>query len=173
MRKSVLFALLLAACSGSSKSTPTQPVPVTADDPTCPVSVAGTSVTAEDTTTGAALVFVTTGDVAELRKRVGALAKTHNDHHAAMGPLPTGTEQGPTGGHDHHAMAGSGGHEGHAMTGPETMTISIHSKASAEDIEGGAKLVFIAFPDGIAKIQGELRMHAQHLASGTCKMDHH
>ena len=170
MAKSVLFALLLAACSGSSKPVPAEPAtPVVADDPACPVTVAGTSVTAEDTANGAALVFVTTSDVTELRKRVGALAKTHNDHHSAMGALPTGTEQQGAGGHDHHAMAGSGGHEGHAMTGS---MISVHSKATAEDIEGGAKLVFIAFPDGVAKIQSELRMHAQHLATGTCKMEH-
>lgn len=168
MAKSVLFALLLAACGGSSKPAPAPVTPVVADDPTCPVTVAGTSVTAEDTANGAALVFVTTSDVAELRKRVGSLAKTHNDHHSAMGPLPTGTEQG-AGGHDHHAMAGSGGHEGHAMAGS---MIAVHSKATAEDIEGGAKLVFIAFPDGVAKIQSELRMHAQHLANGTCKMEH-
>lgn len=171
MLKSLLFALLLAACGGPSKSpATTKPVPTTADDPTCPVTVAGTSVTAEDTASGAALVFVTTSDVAELRKRVTALAKTHNDHHTAMGPLPTGTEQGATGGHDHHAMAG-GDHAGHQMGGAGSM-IGVHSKATAEDIEGGAKITFIAFPDGVAKLQGELRMHAQHLASGTCKMDH-
>jgi hypothetical protein len=127
-------------------------------------------VTVEDTTSGAALVFVTTSDVVELRKRVGAMAKLHNDHHSAMGPLPTGTEQG--GGHDHHHHAGSAAsHDGHdAKAGS---MIAVHSKATSEDIDGGVKLVFVAFPDGISKIQGELRMHAQHLASGTCKMDHH
>jgi hypothetical protein len=166
MAKSVLFAVLLAACSGSPlPATTTQPV--VADDPTCPVAVAGTSVTAEDTANGAALVFVTTSDVPELRKRVAAMAKTHNDHHGAMGPLPTGSEAGG-GGHDHHDHAAmqAGSAPAPASDG---MTIGVHSKASAEDIEGGAKLVFVAFPDGVAKIQGELRGHAQHLASGSCK----
>lgn len=177
MAKSVLFAMLLAACGGSSQSstaTTTPPPATAAADPTCPVEVPGTSVTTEDTATGAALVFVTTGDTGELRKRVATLAAMHNEHHAAMGPLPTGDEQG--GGHAHHdhaAMHGAqgGDHAGsdHAMGG----MIGVHSKAVAEDVEGGAKLVFVAFPDGVAKLQGELRMHAQHLASGTCKMDHH
>lgn len=50
------------------------------------------SVTVEDTDRGAALVFVTTGDVNEVRKRVAAMKDMHNEHHAAMGPLPTGAE---------------------------------------------------------------------------------
>jgi hypothetical protein len=173
MAKSVLFAVLLAACSGSSKpaTTPTSTPVSAAEDPTCPVSVAGTSVTAEDTANGAALVFVTTSDVGELRKRVAAMGKTHNDQHAAMGPLPTGNETGG-GGHDHHDHAAMQAGSTPAPAGGGTM-IDVHSKATAEDIERGAKLVFVAFPDGVAKIQSELRMHAQHLASGSCKMDHH
>lgn len=174
MTKSVLLVVLLAACGGSSKpaSTTTATTQAPAGDPACPVTVAGTSVTAEDTATGAALVFVTTGDVAELRKRVAAMAKTHNEHHGAMGALPTGDEAAGGGGHEHHhdhaaMQAGS------AAAAPSGSMIGVHSKASAEDIDGGAKLVFVAFPDGVAKIQGELRMHAQHLASGTCEMGHH
>jgi hypothetical protein len=173
MAKSVLFAVLLAACGGSpSPATTTTKTQVPAGEPACPVTVAGTSVTAEDTANGAALVFVTTGDVPELRKRVVAMAKTHNEHHAAMGPLPTGSETGG-GGHDHHdhaVMQAAGSAPAPAAGGS---MIGVHSKASAEDIEGGAKLVFTAFPDGVAKIQDELRMHAQHLATGSCKMDHH
>lgn len=172
MAKSLLFAVLLAACSGSSKpATTTTTTQAPAGDPACPVAVAGTSVTAEDTANGAALVFVTTSDVPELRKRVAAMAKSHNDHHAAMGALPTGSETGG-GGHDHHDHAAMEAGGAPAPSGGGSM-IGVHSKASAEDIEGGAKLVFVAFPDGVAKIQSELRMHAQHLASGTCQMGHH
>ena len=76
---SLLFALAAAAsaCGGSSTSaTPsTTPKPAeSASDPSCPVTVPGTSVTVEDTATGAALVFVTTGDAAELRRRVATMA---------------------------------------------------------------------------------------------------
>src|SRR5262249_24496354 len=66
----LVFALVFAlgATPGSGCSSPAKPVPdhpgpaqpaSRADDPTCPMLVAGTSVTVEDTDTGAALVFVT------------------------------------------------------------------------------------------------------------------
>lgn len=140
-------ALLVAACGGSSSGTTTPSTSAgdtAAGDPSCPVAVPGTSVTVEDTDTGAALVFVTTGDVAELRKRVAAMGSMHNDHHGKMGPLPTGAEAG---GHDHSAHAGHGGgggaadehagmdhgeHAGHAGG-----MISVHSKAETGDIDGG------------------------------------
>jgi hypothetical protein len=179
------IALLVAACGGSS-SAPTTPSSASAGDtatgdPSCPVAVPGTSVTVEDTDTGAALVFVTTGDVADLRKRVAAMGSMHNDHHGKMGPLPTGAEAG---GHDHSGHAGHGGggeggggehagmdhgeHAGHAGG-----MISVHSKAEPSDVDGGAKLVFVAGGADVAKLQSELRMHAQHLASGTCSMGSH
>jgi hypothetical protein len=192
---SVLGALVfstLAACGGSTTSSskePTAPAPTATveDDPSCPVSVPGTSVTVEDTDTGAAMVFVTTGDAAELRKRVAAMATMHNDHHGSMGPLPTGDEAGV--GHDHaahgghagHDMGGGGGeHTGHGMgggggehAGHAGGMISVHSGATAEDIDGGVRLVFVAAPSDVPKLQEELRMHAQHLSSGTCEMSHH
>jgi hypothetical protein len=187
----LLLSLLLAACGGASQSAaPSTPAPHTAtspapaptdDDPSCPVTVPGTSVSVEDTNTGAALVFVTTGDAAELRRRVGSMATMHNEQHGAMGPLPTGNEDAGHAGHDMHAMHGDhsahGGHAGHDMSGGEHAghaggMIGVHSKAAAEDIAGGARLVFIAAPNDVAKLQDELRMHAQHFAAGTCQMSH-
>src|SRR5256885_2051987 len=50
------------------------------DDPSCPVLVPGTSVTVEDTDKGAALVFVTTGDVSQVRTRAKFLATAHGKH---------------------------------------------------------------------------------------------
>lgn len=162
MARSALFVVLFVACSGSPKSAPATPPP-SQSDPTCPVAVAGTSVTAEDTATGAALVFVTTGDVGELRKRVAAMAGSHNEHHGAMGALPTGDEAGGGHHHDHAAMQ-------HQQQAPASgAMIGVHSKAIAQDVEGGAKLAYVAAPDGVAQLQGELRVHAQHLASGTCR----
>ena len=159
-----LLLVLLIACGGTA-TPPTAPLaPTPAADPSCPVEVAGTSVTVEDTDTGAALVFVTTGDVAELRKRDGLLAQKHNDHHAAMGPLPDGTD---TAGHEHHHdHAAAGGHD-HAAMGS---MIQIHSKAVPADVDGGIKIAFIAGASDIGKLQSELRMHAKHYAAGTCGM---
>ena len=175
----LLIATILAACGGSSKPTATTAV-ATADDPSCPVSVPGTSVTAEDTPTGAALVFVTTGDAAELRKRVAAMAAMHNEQHGAMGPLPDGSEAGGGhAGHDMSAMQGSagGGHDMSAMqnkahAGHAGGMISVHSKATTADVQGGAKIAFTVASGDVAKMQTELRMHAQHLAGGSCKMEH-
>ncbi len=163
----LLLVLLIACGGGSTTSTPTTPT-APPSDPACPVAVAGTSNTVEDTDTGAALVFVTTGDVAELRKRVGAMAQKHNDHHAAMGPLPDGSDAG--GGHEHHDHGGGhGDHSAHANHGGGSM-IGVHSKATSSDVEGGAKLAFISGADDIGKLQSELRMHAKHYAAGTCEM---
>jgi|GEM_PF-1129907 len=156
-------ALAAAACGGSSSAKPTAPAhdQNAAGDPRCPVEVPGTSVAAEDTATGGALVFVTTGDAAELRKRVAAMAAMHNEHHAAMGPLPTGDEAGSDlAGMDHSKMAGM-------------MMISVHSKVVAEDVEGGARLTFVVGPDDVATLQDELRAHREHLSTGSCAMSEH
>jgi hypothetical protein len=48
--------------------------------------------------------------------------------------------------------------------------MSIHSKAIASDVEGGAKLTLVVNADDVAKLQQELRAHAQHMAAGTCSM---
>lgn len=172
MFRSVLFAGLatLAACGG--KSSPTGPVaadpPAAAGDPTCPVAVPGTSVTAEDADNGGALVFVTTGEVAELRARVAALAAQHNEAHAAMGPLPTGDE---TGAHAHahgdHAHAATTGD--HAAAGG---LVTVHSKAVSEEIEGGARLGFVVAPADLATLRDQLRRDAEQLASGSCQVEH-
>ena len=170
----------VGACGGSSQSAAAQQPKATATastDPSCPVTVPGTSVSVEDTNTGAALVFVTTSDVAELRKRVATMAQMHNDQHGSMGPLPDG--RGAEGGHAGHDMGGGGGeHAGHDMSGGKHAghaggMIGVHSKASASDVEGGAKIEFTAGPADVAKLQGELRMHAQHFSSGSCAMGKH
>jgi hypothetical protein len=139
-------------------------------------------VTVEDAPNGAALVFITTGDVTEVRRRVAAMASMHNEHHGAMGPLPDGSDAG--GGHAGHDMSGHAGHDmaggeahaGHDMAGGGGHAghaggmIGVHTKAAASDVEGGAKLLFIANAGDVAKLQSELRMHAQHLGAGTCGM---
>jgi hypothetical protein len=82
-----LVGLFVAACSspakpstkeptGSNEPTPTEPA---SDDPSCPLVVPGTSISVEDTAEGPAFVFVTTGDVQQVRTRGQALAQMHND----------------------------------------------------------------------------------------------
>ena len=177
----------VGACGGSSQPAAQQPKanPTTAADPSCPVTVPGTSVAVEDANTGAALVFVTTSDVAELRKRVATMAQMHNDHHGSMGPLPDGSA--PEGGHAGHDMGAGGGHAGHDSGGGHAGhdmsggkhaghaggMIGVHSKAAASDVEGGATITFTANGAEVAKLQGELRMHAQHFSSGSCEMGKH
>lgn len=183
--RSVLLAVLtagsLAACGGaaSSSAKPAEPT-AAASDPSCPVEVPGTSVAVEDTATGAALVFVTTGDVAELRRRVEAMAAMHNEHHGKMGPLPTG--EGPAAGHAGHDMGGMD-HSQHDMKGMDHAggkhaghaggMITIHAKASKEDVDGGARLVLVVAPADVAALGDQLRMHVQHMAAGTCTMKGH
>jgi hypothetical protein len=156
-------------------------------DPSCPVAVSGTSVSVEDTDAGAALVFVTTGDVAELRRRAAEMARMHNEHHAKMGELPAagaaptggehaghaGQEQpgagGEHAGHMGHGQQAAGGHEhaGHAGG-----MIGVHSQATVEEIDSGARLVFTAAPEESGRLRDELRMHQQHMSAGTCAMGH-
>ena len=74
----LLVLALLIGCSSPAKPRPPE-VPAAKDDPTCPLLVPGTAVTAEDTADGPALVFVTTGDAAAVRTRGQALAAMHNE----------------------------------------------------------------------------------------------
>ena len=70
-------------------------------------------------------------------------------------------------------MGSAQGHEGHDMSkhaGHAGGMIGVHSKADAVDVDGGARLVLTAGAADVAKLQSELRMHAQHLSSGTCAM---
>ena len=170
----LVFALVsvavfaLGAAPGLGCSSPARPVPdhpgparsaARTDDPTCPVLVAGTSVTVEDTDTGAAFVFVTTGDAAAVRTRARALAEEHNARHAKMEPGAAHD------GHDAHGAHGAG-----TSAKPMTMgtMIGAHSTAAVTDIPGGARVAFTAHDP--AALQSELRMHAQHLAGGSCEM---
>ncbi|HTR51698.1 MAG TPA: hypothetical protein VMJ10_13375 [Kofleriaceae bacterium] len=114
------LVLVLAAC-GHAAAPAATPAPATSGDPTCPVEVPATSVTVEDTATGGALVFVTTGDVAELRARCAKFAMVHADR-------------------------------------------------SVENIDRGARVVDSAKRADVGALQSELRMHAEHLANGSCQM---
>ncbi|MBS1119664.1 MAG: hypothetical protein H6Q90_1892 [Deltaproteobacteria bacterium] len=134
------LAVLPLACGPGKPAEQPRPAAIaTHDDPTCPVVVAGTSVSVEDTDQGAAFVFITTGDVAAVRSRASALAAMH-EAHPQMG-----------------SQMGS--------------MISVASTATASEIPGGARVTFTTTSaSDAAKLQAELRMHAHHLASGSCVM---
>jgi galactitol-specific phosphotransferase system IIB component len=180
MRHALLASLLLlAACGGAapSSTTTTTAAAAATQDPDCPVEVAGTSVAVEDTGRGAALVFVTTGDVVELRARLARVAEAHNARHAAMGPLPSEADVASDDGghHHHHHGGGDGGHGGgHGGAGGSGLAgmIGSHSRAAVEEIEGGARLVMVSMAGQEQALRDELRMHAGHLEAGTCGMGH-
>jgi len=141
-----LVLACVAACGGKSSTTPTTTPAqraAAADDPSCPLLVPGTSMSVEDTTNGAALVFVTTGDPLAVRARAAKMAEMHtkrDGNEKSMGMMFT---------------AGS--------TGDAT--------ATATEVEGGAKVEFAATePEKVAKIQKELRMHAGMMTTGSCEM---
>ena len=86
------FVLAIAACGSKSSAPSTTPAARAAatDDPSCPLLVPGTSLSVEDTTGGAALVFVTTGDPLAVRARAAKLAEMHTKHDgpsSAMGMM--------------------------------------------------------------------------------------
>ncbi|HEY4183114.1 MAG TPA: hypothetical protein VGM90_40100 [Kofleriaceae bacterium] len=82
----ISLGLSLMAC-GSKKPAPMEPMAgpgsgsaAVGGDPTCPLSVPGTSISVEDTSDGPALVFVTTGDETAVRHAGQALADAYNAH---------------------------------------------------------------------------------------------
>jgi hypothetical protein len=114
----------------------------------CPMAVEGTTVRAEDVEGGAAIVFTTTGDVAELRRRVAHMADMHNQHHGD--------------GHG-HMMGMHGMMAGGMMMPPAT--------ARSEEIEGGARLVLTPRdPAELANLRQHVHQHAEQMASGRCPM---
>jgi hypothetical protein len=189
MTRTPLFALALAlagaACTHRGATTPSTPQASTAATPSqdmdamCPMNVPGTKVSAEDTATGAAFTFTTTPDqVQALRDRVSAMAEMHNRHHAAMGEHGSmqgsagaggmhGDAQGSAG--MHGSMHGGAGTEG----GAEGMGMPVAARASAEDVDGGARLVLTPNdPADLPKLQSMVRAHAEHMEQSGCPMMH-
>lgn len=120
----------------------------------CPMAVEGTTVHTEDVDGGIAMVFVTTGDQAELRERVARMAKMHDEHHAE------GQHAG------HHADHGAGHHADHGGGGKVPA-----SAARVEDVDGGARLVLTPRdPAELPALVEHVRGHAEAMATGSCPM---
>jgi len=130
----------------------------------CPMAVAGTRLTVDDTEAGVAMVFTTTGDVADLRARVRRMAEMHARMSGMMGG---GMHGGMKDGGMHGGMKDGGMHggKGGGMMG------MVPSEANAVDIDGGARLELRPRdPNQLAELRAHARTHAQQMASGQCPM---
>jgi hypothetical protein len=139
---SSLLALALLGCAA-------HPVPISGmPASTCPADVEDTAVSQADVEGGSSLIFTTRGSsrVSELRRRVQRMAAVHDDHHRGDGARVVDFRPGPN---------------------PGTRLTA--STASAEDVEGGARLVL--HPRDLAELdalRAEVRAQAAQLAAGSC-----
>lgn len=134
----------------------------------CPVAVPGTRLATADTPEGIAVTFTTSADRAEeLRARVHAMADMHNREHQAG--AAGGEHEGHgamMGGMAGGMMGGAGGAGGMAMPMPPP------SRATVEDVEGGATLSVAPYdPADTDRLRSTVRMHAEQMQqTGTCAM---
>jgi len=177
----IAIAALLAAapaCSG----TPSRPLAAATEVPppaeprgidsiaaraiACPIGEPGTTIDVEDTDDGAAMVFVTLGDVGALRTQVFAMADLHNQIFAAVLDVP---EREPAPGDeaedDEPVHASGPGPRPAAGLGPRgrderDLVVLVPSHARVESIAGGARLVFSTAADEIPGLRAEVRGEA-------------
>jgi len=157
----------------------------------CPMQVTGTTLRTEDTSGGVALVFLTSGDVSELRTRVRRLADMHNQmqsgsrsnmQQGASSSTPSSSMPG-TGNYDTQGSGAPGGGsmgEGSTYSGSTGMQqpstqggggMMPSATARAEDIDGGAQLILIATdPSQTDTLRQNVRQEAQDMAAGNCSM---
>jgi hypothetical protein len=194
------FVWLLALAAGCSHHKPpaepavnTQPPgatePVAREDGGCPIkNVPGMSVSTEDTSDGVAIVFTTTGDVADLQQRVHQLAAMH-EQRGETGPTSVPVEEsrkppvkeGPSGvgangraSKDGGPITGAGAEAeqqgelvkpvpgAHAM--PTTM-----SRATVEDVPNGARLIITPVdPRQVETVRDRAKLDAQAMQGGVC-----
>lgn len=150
---------------------------------TCPMAVEGTTARVEDVDGAAGMAFTTTGDVAELRRRVAHMAEMHDQHHGKnhdkaqdmVGAQPisgsttmAGAEAAAPAPHAAGMHGGMHG-DGKGMTGDgRKMPLST---ARSENIEGGARLIVTPQdPADLAQLREHTHKHAEQMASGQCPM---
>lgn len=157
---SISLFVALGAC-GSKQSTP--PATATAQpaaqhsggEEMCPMMPgAGTKLEVSDTGDGVAVAFTTSGDVADLRARVRHMADMHN----GMAGMHHGDGM-------HGGMGSGDTHEG--MMGMQM----VPSRATAEDIPGGARLVLVpSDPAQLSALRTRARDHVAMMEKGECPM---
>lgn len=166
MRKLLLASLLAVgtvACGSSGtksqSTTASAPPPAQHEAGHCDMKeMAGAKVNATDTANGIAVEFTTTGDVAALRTHIHKMADMHN----GMAMHEGGEMHGGMGSGDMHGGMGSGEMHGMKM---------VPSKATVEDIDGGARIVLVPNdPAQLADLRTHVREHAAMMAKGECPM---
>lgn len=176
----LLVTALMACGSRQQSPEPVTSAPVTANAAqssdgrcTCPMAMnmANTQITTADTTDGIAIVFATTGDVADLRARVRKIADMHNQMAGEMGSMHGEGAQG--GGMQGGGMQGGGMHcdgEGR-MHGMGMGAKMIPSQASVEDVPGGARLMLVPVDASqLAALRQQARMWVEMMQKGQCPM---
>lgn len=141
---------------------------------------AGTQVAASDTSDGIAVGFTTSGDVTDLRARVHHLADMHNGmsgmhHDGGMheGMGSGGMHEGMGSGDMHGGMGSGGMHEGMGgdMHGGMNGMQMVPSRATVEDIAGGAQLVIVPSDAAqLSALRAHVREHAAMMQNGKCPM---
>jgi hypothetical protein len=122
----------------------------------CPMRLPGTTVQAQDTTDGMAMTFTTTGDAAELRRRVRVMADHMNAH-----------SSGASGGMGMHGMM-MGGDGGMGMMGGTMPAM----RAQVEDVDHGARLKMTPVdPTKLGEMRDHMKQQAQMMSqSHACSM---
>jgi hypothetical protein len=140
----------------------------------CPMEVLGTTVRVADLPGAVAIDFVTSGDVAEVRRRAARMAEMHNQH-AASGPgmmhgaMMMGGAGGPGMMHGAMMMGGAGGPG--MMHGAMMMAGMPPSEARMEELPDGARLVLTPKdPKDLDALRQHANMHAMHAGPGSCPM---
>jgi hypothetical protein len=137
----------------------------------CPMAVPGTTVQTTNTSDGMTMTFTTTGGVAELRKRVHAMAD-HMDvqsggmgmHGMMMGNADGGAMMGGGGMMGGNGMMGGGGmmdrSDGGAAMMMGGMMPPVH--AQAEDVERGAMIRMTPVsPSNLDAMRQQMQQHVQ------------
>jgi hypothetical protein len=153
------LTVLVVACASSKPTISQSKSDLTASDTMaeqCPMKVPGTKVVSVDVEGGAALLFSTTGDSEALRQHSRHMAAMHNEM-SGEGTMINAT--GPASGKPHHLRRHMA-----ALMMPDSM-------ATAEDIDGGAKLVFRPKdPQKLEALRASVRLHAEKMNGGKCLM---
>jgi hypothetical protein len=147
----------------------------------CPMRVEGTSVQAEHVEGGAALVFVTTGDVDALRERVRNMAAARESRAMESGSQELGMSETmrPGSPGDASAAAKMGGADEGMSTGgmpqagmPDSTELDVDTRV--EDIDRGARLVLIATSAAdVDALRTQTEQQADIMITGECPMTPH
>jgi len=169
-----MMVVVLAGC-GAADSTDTEHAPLPpleqpsqprasekappAADRDCPLALPGAQMVSEVTADGVALVFTTSGgDAAELQARVHQMAEQHNE--AQVPEADARSEKQGDG------MGTAEGAHGMDMHGAAR---EVPSRATVEDIAGGARIVFTpSDPAKVGLLREQIRVHGKEMATSNC-----